>query len=270
MGENPGRGFQSSPEGKGPMPGQNVPAPVIDMSKAVGMGQILPIDIGAFINPDKRADAIIAEQGQRASGAFFSVGFNMFKTLESIYKGADVRDLKTWERAMPRSVSGASRGFRAYTEGRERGKGGPNSAPTIVPYDKRDTEQLGEIIALGLGFMPHRHSATMDIIKAQAEAEMKLKTEREIVMHHRFEAIKGGSEEELERTMEAITNYNGRLPEWATGYRITKESHDASIKGMERERNAKESGVPVQRRNRLIKEHFRPLFPNAVDVKQLD
>ena len=45
------------------------------------------------------------------------------------------------------SLGALSQAYRAYSEGRERGRGGIHTASTIVPYDVRDPEQMMEVIA---------------------------------------------------------------------------------------------------------------------------
>jgi hypothetical protein len=70
----PGRGLEGS------KPGQNVPAPVLDFSKSVGMGQLLPVQIGKLMDRENK-DKAVAEQAQRASGAGWSIFFNMCKSV---------------------------------------------------------------------------------------------------------------------------------------------------------------------------------------------
>src|SRR4029077_7259759 len=55
---NPGRGRE------GKKPGQNGPAPVLDFSKTVGMGQLLPVQIGKLMEPEESKDKAVAEQAQ--------------------------------------------------------------------------------------------------------------------------------------------------------------------------------------------------------------
>jgi hypothetical protein len=244
-------------------------APVLDRSKAVGMGRILPFELGKLVDPGKDVNRAISEQTQRASGAVFSVGFNLYKALQDVQAGASMGDIKTWEKAMPRAASSVTRAMRAYSEGRERGRGGPNSAPTIVPYDIRDTEQMAEIIALAAGYMPLRQALKWDVVMAEAEVKSKVTFEREIIMKQRFEALMGKDSREIESTRQAIVQFNKELPSHLRGYAITGESHDASMEGRLRAKQARDADIPVQLRDKPIKDYIRSLFPDAVDARRV-
>lgn len=261
MGEKPGRGLR-------PVPAQNVPAPVVDMSRSVGMGRVLPFDLGKVLDPGKDVNAAIAGTAQQASGAVFSVGFNLYKALQD--SKTPTNDWKRWERAMPRALASASRGYRAFSEGRERGRGGPNSASTIVNYDRRDTEQMAEIVALTLGFMPLRQSGKWDEVIAQSNVVNKFKFEREILLNQFFEARFGSNQEEIANVRRGINDYNKNLPTWARGMAITPDTIQQSVQVRARNKAAQESGVPQQLTQVPIARHIQSLFPESVvDVRKV-
>lgn len=247
---------------------QNVPFPQVDMSRALGMGRLLPIELGKFIDPGRDPNAALAGSAQQASGAIFSVGFNLYKALQDSKTPAS--DWKRWEKAMPRAMSSASRAYRAYSEGRERAKGGPQAAPTIVPYDARDPEHAAEIVAMAAGFMPSRQSAQWDSIMAQAEVANKFKFERELLFGQMHEAQLGKNKEEISRVIKAIREFNSRLPQWAKGEIITNDNIRESITARERSRQYREAGVPVQRGLQPVARHIQDLFPESVvDVRRV-
>lgn len=260
LGEAPGRGLGSGHS-------QNVPMPVLDRSKAISMGRILPIDIGALFDPTD-TDKAISQQTQRAAGAVFGVAFNFYRAAMDTSTGSG--DLKRWEKAMPRALASASRAYRAFDEEKVRGRGGPESGPAVVRFDLRDTEQAAEIAAMALGYTPLRVSAKWDSIMAQQEIVKKLQIEQRIVLQNRFEAQKGQRPEEILRANQAIRDYNAALPEWGRGYKISFDMLHRSMEARERDRIMKEAGVPAQRRDRPIADYIHKLFPESVvDVRKV-
>lgn len=254
LGEKPSRGLGSGPAA-------NLPIPVLDRSKAVSMGRILPIEIGSLLDPDD-VNKEISQQTQNAAGAALGVGFNLYRALMDQSTGWT--DVKRWEKAMPRALAAASRGYRAYTEERVRGKGGPNSAPTVVPFDPRDTEQVTEAIAMALGYTPLRVSAAWDAIIAKQEIETKLKIEQSLVLQNHFEAQQGGRAEEIDRANQAVRDFNDQLPDWGRGYKISAETPYKSIEARAYDKALKEAGVSSQSRNRPVDDYVRSLFPESV------
>jgi len=270
----PGRGLDAGPA-------KNVPVPVLDRSKAITLGNILPIELGKLMMPDTgddRQNRVIAEQAQKASGAVFSVGFNIYKAIMD-NSGADTRDWndpqrlldwKRWERAVPRALGATSKSFRAFNEERERGKGGVNSAPTIAEFNPRDTEQFGEIVAMAMGYQPLRVQAKWDSIIAKVEATKFFDMQREHLLAQAFEARKGGDKKEIEDVYTSIKRYNQELPEFARGKAISSDTIKRSLEARQRSLTAKESGTPVQKSNIGISRRIDELFPEAtVDVRRV-
>lgn len=265
MGSAPSRGliapgFQHS---------NNVPFPVLDRSRAIGLGNILPLDIGKMATPTDKLDKTIAEETQRASGAVFSVGFNFYKMVMD--RDHSWGDFKKYEKAIPRALSSASRMYRAFSEGRERsGKGGPNSAATIVNYDVRDTEQFMEAIALGLGYQPLRQQAKWDLILAQSESSTFYDMRKKDLLEEYFEALKGKNPKEITDVRDAIIRYNKELPDFAKPNAISADTIQRSMQTRERTVISRETGVPIQKSKIGISKEMQRLFPEAtIDVRRV-
>lgn len=257
---NNGRGLSSKPA-------VNVPYPMLDRSKALSMGNILPVDLGKALSPGDKVDKTIADQTQKASGAVFSVGFNMYKALFDSHMQAS--DLKRWERAVPRALGSVSRSYRAFSEGRERGKGGPNSAPTIVNYDVNDTEQMLEAFALAGGYQPLRQQAKWDQIIAKAEVTAFYDFKRKALLEQYFEATKSRNRLDIEKVREELIKFNKELPEFARAKAISGDTVQRSMKGRERTLQSRESGIPTQKSNAGISRYIDSLFPEAtIDVRR--
>lgn len=259
----PGRGLDTSQHSA-----SNVPFPVLDRSKAISMGHILPIEVGKMFGPTGDTNKVIAEQTQQASGAVFSVAFNMYKAIMD--KDLEATDMKRYERAVPRLLSSASRAYRAYSEGRERGKGGSDSAPTIVPFDPRDTEQMMEILAMAGGYQPLRLQSKWDLILAQAEVTKFYDLKRQGLLGQMWEASQGKDPKEISDVRDAIVEYNKELPEWARGKVITPDTISRSLMAKARDRASREAGIPLQKTNIGIAREMQRLHPEAiVDVRRV-
>jgi hypothetical protein len=266
----PGRGL-AAPKHVGGVPSgfaQNIPFPVLDRSRALGLGMVAPFDVGKFATPVADQDRTIAEQTQKASGAVFSVAFNIYKAIMD--SKLDKTDFKRWERAVPRQLADMSRSWRAYSEGRERSKGGPAGGSTIIPYDPRDTEQMMEILALAGGYQPLRLQARWDQIMAKVEVEKFYDFQRNGLLSQLYEARSGGRQPEIQKVIESIKEFNQGLPDFARGKTITSDTATKSLQAKERGRQAREAGVPTQRTNVPISREIDRLFPEStVDVRRV-
>jgi len=266
----PGRGWaaphhdeQGQPQGFN----VNVPFPVLDRSKAIGMGPILPVDPGKMFNPTD-VDKTISEQAQKASGAVFSVGFNIYKGL--VEQHLSWGDPKRWEKMVPRGLADASKSFRAFYEGRERTRGGPGGGSTVVSYDIRDTEQMMEALAIAAGYQPLRVQAKWDLVMAQQEVTKFWDQQRSALMEQLYEAHAGRRPEEINKTIDAIQNFNDKMKQsdYLYAKQITSEAAKKSVEAHFRARQLREAGVPAQKTNIPIAREMQRLYPEStVDVR---
>jgi len=264
----PGRGLEAPRhvDGEPVGFGRNIPFPVFDRSRALSMGMVSPIDVGNLFTARDPSKAI-AEEGQRASGAVFSVGFNLYKAIFNSHMPAS--DWHRWERAMPREIGAISKFFRAYTEGRERSAGGPGSGTTVANYDRNDPEQMGEMIGLAMGYQPLRAQARWDYVMAEKEAEAFLNFKRTNLMEQMFEAKSNDDDDAVERVQKSIQEYNQGLSDAERGKAITSQNLRESLQRRMKARNFREAGVPQQRGSRPLAEDIQSLYPEAtIDVRR--
>jgi len=266
----PGRGLDA-PRHIGGVPrgfANNIPFPVLDRSRALGMGQLSPVDIGAMMTPTQDLNKTISDQTQKASGAVFSVGFNIYKAIMDQHN--EWSDWKRWERAVPRMIGDVSKSWRAYSEGRERSKGGPAGGSTIVNYDPNDTEQMMEILAMSAGYQPLRVQARWDNILAKVEVEKFYDLQRDTLLEQLYEARSGHRKEEIDDVVKSIRQFNEQLPEEARGKKITSDTATKSIQTRERAKVSREAGVPTQKANVPISRAIDKLYPEStVDVRKV-
>jgi hypothetical protein len=269
MGSKPGRKL-------GGGPGQNMPYPQFDLSRMAST-HVLPVDLDSLLNqhdPDKA----IAQNAQRASGAVFSVGFNLYRALMG--DSGETNDpsdpkwwanWKRWEKTMPHALKDASSSMRAFVEGRERTtKGGPNSAATVIPYDTRDTEQMAEAFGLMFGFQNRRLNEKRDEQNTVREAIEYYDTKRKVLLQQLFEAQSGKNPKEIADVQAAIRRYNGEIPKYAAGEQITGDAARQSMETRARDRALTEIGVPIHRKDIGVAKHIQSLFPAAtINVRQV-
>lgn len=235
-------------------------APVFDRSKAIGLGQILPVDLGVMFGPQRDQSRAIAESTQRASGAAFGLGFNFYKFLTSGNSGWD--DTKRWQLLLPRSLARASQAMRFYSRGEEVNQSGNR----VVKFDTSDPQHMAEIIGASMGYQPFRLAAQWDRIIAEREAIQYWNIQRETLLQQAWKAR--GDSENYNRVLSAIRKFNNTLPDEARGKAITAEGIRRSFMTRARTETAQESGVPRARGDIPLVRSIQRLYPEAeVDVR---
>lgn len=239
-----------------------VPFPAFDRSKAIGLGHILPVDFGVLGGPHKDTSRAIAESAQKASGAAFGIGFNLYKFLTD--SQLDWNDSKRWQMALPRSLQGAVKGWRYYDREEEVNRFGNR----VVRFDTDDPRHMAEIIGAAMGYQPMRLAAQWDRIMAEREAIMYWNIRRETLMRQLWAAR--GDEKQYESMLQNIRNFNAQLPDHAALKRITADAIRRSFQQRERSRTVQESGTPRVRADVPIVREIQRLYPEAeVDVRRV-
>jgi hypothetical protein len=237
--------------------------PEFDQSRQVGLGQISPIDIGTLFGPSERsAVERIGEATQTASGAAFSIPFNIYKASQDAVLGST--DFKRLEIAMPGYLKSISRAFRYGNEGMERTRDGA----AVVRFDTTDPKQMAELIGIALGYTPTRVSRTWDRIIAEKEATAFWDIRRDMLLRQMDEAVRNNDAKEREEIIKDIKKFNGDLPQEAKAKRITRDTIKKSLESRQRNRSMKEMGIPVQRSNRGIAAETRRLYPEGDIIEQ--
>ena len=259
----PGRSFLL------PGPGVNVGAPVLDMSKGISGGPLLPLQIGKILAPMEDREKEWAKGVQKASGATFSAAMNI---IEMALPGNKLPwdDMKRYEKGEPRVLAAISRGYRAFTEERSRGtRGGPMSGSTVLKYNPRDTEQLMEIIFQGMGYNTLRESQKWDSIMMKAEHEAYLKGWRSGLLAQLDEAIKGQDRGEIDKVIGEVRKYNVGLQTDEKGMAINGQQVLQSMRARERNRVLQEMGLSATRGAVPMRRGIQSLFPESViDVQK--
>ncbi len=240
--------------------------PGFDMSKSIGLGQILPVDVGKLLGPQASHDpnSAIASETQRASGAAFGVGFNIYKALTD--GQLDWNDFKRWQSAVPREAGALMKAYRVGKEGVERTRTGS----TVARFDVSDTSQMMEVLGMAAGFNPTRLSSQWDRIIAERDAVMFWNLRKEGLLRQAWNAKKSGDTDSWENVLGSIRKFNAELPQEARMKAITADGLRQSFLARARATNASESGVPTHRSDIPIVRDIQRLYPESqIDVRRV-
>lgn len=238
--------------------GVDIPMPVFDRSASVSAGTLLPVELGKLFGPPTQSsEAVIAGQAQKASGAVFGAGFNIYKALTNHKIDAD--DTKRWERAVPRALGSLAKAYRVGQEGRER----TSTGSTLVSYDVRDPQQLFEVMGIAAGYTPYRQSLQWNRVMAGQEVVKLWDIQRNGLMKQMGNAVLGRDQKEIDRVREAIVKFNHNLPEAARGKAITSDTLRASLGTQARTRAAQEAEISVKKSDIPILQEVKKLYPES-------
>jgi hypothetical protein len=237
--------------------GIDLPVPTFDRSSSISMGSILPIDLSVLGEQTQSTDALIAKQAQKVSGAFFGAGFNIFRALMN-YK-VDIDDTKRWERAMPRALGDLAEAYRVGTQGYETRSDGSKS----VEYDVRDTQQMAEVIGIGMGYTPYRKTLQREIDNAQYDAVKTWEIRQQSIIRSFGNAVLGKDDAEIAKMRDAVRKFNDSLPPEAKGFAVTSDSLKQSIETKAKGRAYREEGFSTRDRDNPVMMDAAKMYPES-------
>lgn len=129
---------------------------------------------------------------------------------------------------------------------------------------------MAEILARALGYQPRRLTGAWEAIAAKTEQVTYWDLRKQLLLRQFGAAVKGGNPEEREAVLQAVKNYNSRLPQEAKAKSITGETLRNSVMNQLRTRAQQEAGLPQAKQNI---EMFRALdryFPDGRPTGQID
>lgn len=239
-----------------------MPAPIMDMSRSVSMGNILPIQLDAALGGGLNPERKMLDTVQRASGATFGIGFNIWKGINDSQQ--DWNSFARTTKMMPRQMQAIARFYQAYRDGAINNR---NGVP-VARFDPHDTRHMMEMMAMAGGWQPLRLTAKWDSIIAEREAIEYWDLRRQGLLRQYADALRNRNDEDRERTLSAIRQFNSKLPEAARAKAITGDTLRRSVTTRERIRSLQEQGIPAQRSNAGIVREIQRLHPEAqVDVR---
>jgi hypothetical protein len=243
--------------------------PRFDMSRAVGMGDPLPIDPGKLLIPRKDVAENEVRTLQRASGAYFGLGFELYNFLNS--RPIAEPDQKKWEKVMPRVLANLSAASRYMNEGKERDKKGA----AVVRFDPYDTPGMVETIARAMGFQSTRLMQRQENLQAKYEAIQYWDIRRETIMHQYYAAWKSNDPEKVKSVRDAVERFNNEVPQELAGKKLTGNQIAVSIRNREMGITKTELGYPQRPQDMGVYKRIDRLYPNGarppglVDVQKV-
>lgn len=232
-------------------------AGMIDMSRALSLGRLSPVDIDTALT-QRSPDAIISKGVQQALGPVYGYPFNVFK-----YMAGDWGDRKNLERMLPRQLAAMSKAWRAFDEKKEVDSRGY----TVVDYDRTDPWQMAEVAALALGFQPLRVTRAWDRRLAQMEAETYIDVRRNMLLQQHFQTREDPDAQDKVKI--AIENFNEMISDGPfVGKKIDGKVLVESMRNKMKEENALQTGIPQERSNIPIAQEVMKLYPKATVTEE--
>lgn len=231
--------------------------PRVDMSRSIGPGPIFPAEVGKLFGPPiNDPSKTFGEQGARVGGVMGNLAHNWYKAIAS----KDGGDLKRWEGMMPRFARNLSHSYRAFTEGRERGR----SDVSIIPFNINDPEHRAEALAIAGGFQPRRLTATWNELQDQGEVLKFISVNRDLLLEQWAKAFRDQDPKQAKRMNIATAEFNNNLPPWAKTRQLTGDTIKRSVETRLRTQLLFEEGLSPQLQNIPIIRHIQGLHPEAV------
>jgi len=234
-----------------------VPVPSADMSRSLGMGKVLPADVGKLIAPSRDSPRVAYQELQRASGAMFGLGFGMYNFLTS--SPVNQPEWKKWELIMPRAMGNASSAMRYLVQGEERNKLGE----PVLRFDPKDSVHMAEVLAKSMGFIPTRLSERWENLQAKAETTAFWDLRREILMRQFWSVYKERDKDGIRDMTRAIQTFNRDIPPGFEGKRITKDGLKQSIVNRLKGQAKTEQELPRNLKNIGVYREIDKLYPGG-------
>jgi len=235
----------------------DIPMPTLDRSGSIGLGQISPVDIGALFGPTKDQNAAVARGAQQAAGAAFGMTFALYQALTDTQH--DVSDPQRWIRVMPTAMRNVVKAYSAYQTGELKSASGV----PVQSFDPNDTEQMMEVLAMGLGYQPLSVTSQYDRMRAISEVKTFWQLRHDGLLRQAREAYLSGDKEEFERQKAAIQQYNRQLPPEFKAFSVTPDSLKQSIGNAAKMDYRASQGLPLTKQDAGLVKALDPLYPQV-------
>jgi hypothetical protein len=230
--------------------------PTVDMSRSIGVGDVLGFDPTKPLQPTKAPREEEFRQMERAAGAAFALPMSLYDFAAS---SQDLSKLKSYEALMPRFFGNLSKAYRYWSQGQETNRAGN----AVIKFDPQDTENMMEVLAQGLGFQPRRKTEAWEKTAGITQAITYWDLRRAGLMRQFADAIKRQDEEGKKSTIEAIRNYNQKLPPEAASKAITSKELRSSVEQRMQVKARQEAGLPATKSNIGIAKALEPYYPSG-------
>lgn len=236
-------------------------APDVDMSRALSLSRVLPMNPQAAFVPGADWNSVLAKATEGVAGAAFSIPLALAKAASS--SDMEITDFKRWEAAMPRALRQTVRSTRQLAEGGERDRTGAQ----YIDFDRDNPEHMGELIVQAMGFRPTRLAQEADESQFLFETQAFWAARRGLLLDKAYRAKLLAKDDDAYRSViEQIRKYNDEAPD--AKLRITMDTLKRSFKTRMARRNAIEAGgTPGVAPG--IQREGATLYPEIVDERRV-
>jgi hypothetical protein len=203
---------------------------------------------------------------ERAAGAPWGLAFALWQAANA---GIDFSDRNTWNKwlkVVPRFIGNPAKAWTAYQDQAIVS----NNGARVVTFDPNDTEQMTELIMMGLGYQAQRTTGAWDRVRALREATMYWDGRRAILLRQLSAAVQSDDPEARQDVLSAIRTFNQNVPEEAKGKRITSEDARQSVQRRAKTRLQQELGLGTCRCVVPLAKNFNRLYPEVGIVSQTE
>jgi len=235
-----------------------IPIPHLDVSRSVGMGDVLPLTEVPSMLMQSDPNDVLAAAARGVGGA----GTNL---VESFYSNLLKPEPDAWrkaERLLPFvAAKNVLKATRLATQGSEKTQAG-NVIAEFDPHDLRD--QL-ELIGAGLGFSPSKLTLGWERQIAVADMTQYYKVQQEGLLRQLDWAFLQEDREAKADALEAIREYNKQVPqpEMQIGTKTIRDS----LKSYLQKRAIAGAGVAGEKKYRRLQQQVESSYPNPLQQR---
>jgi hypothetical protein len=235
-----------------------IPIPHLDVSRSVGMGDIIPgTEIPGMMLQNEPND-IIATAAADIGGAGGSL-------VDQYYKAALSDDPDKWKKAeklLPLvAARNLSKAVRLGLRGGEYTQGG-NAIAQFDPYDPRTAMEL---VGQGLGFQPSKLTQGWERQIAVAEQLQYYKVQQELLLKQINYARMQQDREATADMLEQIRAYNQQVPQPEMG--ISVQTMKDSFKSYLEKHKVSGMGLAAEKKYRRLQEQTEQAYPDPMGKK---
>lgn len=234
--------------------------PKFDASSLGTMGKLIPgftPGMDALMRGQK-ASEVMGEITQDIAGAGFGQMFTLMKLLGS---SPGTEEWKQWEKMLPRTLKGASKGTRYGVTGQETNTKGS----VIQKFDATDPDDIATMAAQFLGFTPTELSEKYEAQRSAFDLQMYYKTRRLGLYGQLDYAVRKKDPEAKADVLTAIKKFNAEVKDAKHyGMVITSEGISKSLNTRARNRAIEAKGIPASKASRSFAKEAQDQYPGIV------
>jgi len=230
-----------------------IPIPHLDVSRSVGMGDVLPLTEVPSMFLQAEPNDILVAAATDAAGASGNLTEQFYRNLLS----DEQSDWRKAERLLPFvAAKNAMKAVRLATQGKEQTRSGD----VIAEFDPHDLRDQLELIGQGLGFSPSRLTLGWEREIAQRDMIQYYKVQQEALLRQVDWAFLQEDREAKADALAAIRKYNEQVPqpEMKLGTQAIKDS----LRSYLQKQAISEFGLAAEKKYRRLRQDVEQSYPD--------